>query len=71
MNYGLKPRKIRYSAVLIHLDHPRGYVNPEIKQHNHLVRMQTIRDRVIRSNAGLDRHTSLKTHENHTFDSDP
>lgn len=70
MNYGLKPRKIRYSAVLVHLDHPRGYVNPEIKGRNHLIRMHTIRNRVINTSAGLDRHISLKTHENHTFDPD-
>jgi glycosyltransferase involved in cell wall biosynthesis len=56
MNYGLKPRKIRYSAVLVHLDHPRGYVDPEIKQRNHLVRMDTIRNRVIITRTGLDQH---------------
>lgn len=70
MNNGLKPRKIRYSAVLVHLDHPRGYVDPEIKKRNHLIRMQTIRNRVTTTSAGLNRHTSLKTHENHTFDPD-
>lgn len=70
MNNGLRPHKIRYSAVLVHLDHPRGYVDPEIKKRNHLIRMQTIRNHVITTSAGLDRHTSLKTHENHTFDPD-
>jgi glycosyltransferase involved in cell wall biosynthesis len=28
-NYGLKSKQIRYKAVVIHLDHPRGYKNQE------------------------------------------
>lgn len=70
VNKGLKPRKVRYSAVLVHLDHPRGYVDTEIKKRNHLIRMRTIRDRVIATGAGLDQHTSLTANENHTLDPD-
>ncbi|MEX0359363.1 MAG: glycosyltransferase family 2 protein, partial [Allomuricauda sp.] len=29
VNFGIKTKQLRYSAVCIHLDHDRGYVNPE------------------------------------------
>jgi len=28
-NLGIKSKQIRYSAVCVHLDHPRGYKNQE------------------------------------------
>ena len=32
-NAGVKGRHLRYSAPLVHLDHPRGYADPEKKRH--------------------------------------
>ncbi|MEM9685788.1 MAG: glycosyltransferase family 2 protein, partial [Bacteroidota bacterium] len=40
-NYGIKSKQIRYSAVCIHLDHPRGYKTPESIQKNKKIRQTT------------------------------
>ncbi|MAZ71896.1 MAG: glycosyl transferase family 2 [Flavobacteriaceae bacterium] len=41
VNYGLKSKQIRYNAVVIHLDHPRGYKNQESIDKNRDIRNQT------------------------------
>lgn len=40
-NYGIKSKQIRYSAVCIHLDHPRGYKTPESIEKNKKIRQTT------------------------------
>ena len=40
-NYGLKSKQIRYNAVVIHLDHPRGYKNQESIDKNLAIRKTT------------------------------
>ncbi len=37
-NLGLKSKQIRYSAICLHLDHPRGYSKPEIWERNRKIR---------------------------------
>lgn len=44
INLGIKAKQIRYNAVVIHLDHPRGYKNQESIDKNRAIRKQT-RDR--------------------------
>lgn len=39
-NYGIKSRQIRYSAICVHLDHSRGYVNQEAMDFNKQLREQ-------------------------------
>ncbi|MEZ4793273.1 MAG: glycosyltransferase family 2 protein [Gelidibacter sp.] len=41
MNYGIKPKQIRYSAVCVHLDHKRGYKNEESIAKNRQIRNAT------------------------------
>ncbi|MDT0675985.1 glycosyltransferase family 2 protein [Autumnicola musiva] len=41
MNYGLKSKQIRYSAVCVHLDHPRGYKTKESINFNKNIRKET------------------------------
>jgi len=41
VNKGIKPKQIRYSAIVIHLDHPRGYVNKESWTINNDIRKNT------------------------------
>jgi len=41
MNFGIKPKQLRYSAVCIHLDHKRGYKTPESISKNLEIRRQT------------------------------
>ena len=40
-NSGLKTKQIRYSAVCLHLDHARGYVNDETWAKNRAIRAKT------------------------------
>ncbi|MFP2995904.1 glycosyltransferase family 2 protein [Spongiivirga sp. MCCC 1A20706] len=40
-NLGIKSKQIRYSAICIHLDHPRGYKNKESIAKNRAIRFET------------------------------
>ncbi len=40
-NAGIKGKQIRYSAVCIHLDHPRGYATKESWDRNYAIRKET------------------------------
>ncbi len=40
-NLGIKSKQIRYNAVVIHLDHPRGYKNQESIAKNQAIRKTT------------------------------
>ena len=40
---GLKAKQIRFSAVVVHLDHARGYAKPEIIAANNQIRLETKR----------------------------
>ncbi len=41
VNAGIKPIQIRYSAICVHLDHARGYVNSEAMEINKEIRRET------------------------------
>lgn len=41
INSGIKSKQIRYSAICIHLDHPRGYKNEASIQKNRAIRKKT------------------------------
>ena len=41
INLGIKSKQIRYNAVVLHLDHPRGYKNQESIDKNLAIRKQT------------------------------
>ncbi|KAB1154760.1 glycosyltransferase family 2 protein [Flavobacterium luteum] len=41
VNFGIKPKQIRYSTVCLHLDHPRGYATPESINKNRNIRKET------------------------------
>lgn len=53
VNLGLKPRQLRYSAALLHLDHSRGYVKPELIRRNLEIRRETVRTFRVRTPYGL------------------
>ena len=42
LNHGLKAKQLRHRAVLIHLDHARGYVNQDALDKNMAIRKKTI-----------------------------
>lgn len=53
-NKGLKSKQIRYSAICVHLDHKRGYVNEETWKKNHAIRENTRKNKVVKTSIGID-----------------
>ncbi|PAV25874.1 glycosyl transferase family 2 [Tamilnaduibacter salinus] len=53
INHGVKPKHVRYNAIVIHLDHKRGYVDPEIVRSNKNHRIQIEKSRVVTTPHGL------------------
>ncbi|MBS7457941.1 glycosyltransferase family 2 protein [Coralloluteibacterium stylophorae] len=54
-NAGVRGKQIRFSAVCIHLDHPRGYVKPEMRAANERIRAATRRGQRTWTDYGLRR----------------
>ena len=53
LNLGLKPKQLRHRAVLIHLDHARGYVNQEALDKNMKIRKETIHTKATWTEYGI------------------
>jgi len=53
MNLGLTGKRIRYRALLLHLDHARSYVNPEDLARNLALRKHTIASRTTWCDQGI------------------
>jgi len=49
MIWGIKPWQIRYSAVMLHLDHARPYKNEREIAKNRAIRKNTIKNRIIKT----------------------
>ena len=54
-NAGIRGRHLRYTAPAVHLDHPRGYANPEDRARNRALLAQTRRDRLTHTDFGIGR----------------
>lgn len=53
VNLGIKPRHVRYNAIVIHLDHARGYRDPELVAANKALRQQSERQGIARTGFGI------------------
>jgi glycosyltransferase involved in cell wall biosynthesis len=53
VNYGIKGKQIRYSAICIHLDHKRGYNTPESIAKNRGIRKETRQTKRTWTNQGI------------------
>ena len=53
VNMGLKGVQLRYSAIALHLDHKRPYVNKEHLDMNMRIRKETKRDKTVRTPYGI------------------
>ncbi len=53
INYGIRPRHVRYDAIVIHLDHARGYVDPERVKSNRALRLYNQKHGVSRTDHGI------------------
>ena len=52
---GLKSKQLRYSAICLHLDHPRGYVKPEMIHKNNSIRKETRERRSVWTEYGVQK----------------
>ncbi|MGD2215123.1 MAG: glycosyltransferase family 2 protein [Gemmatimonadales bacterium] len=59
-NAGVRGVQVRHRAVVIHLDHPRGYASEDGVRTNAQVREETRRTHRTRTEDGLDRHRSAE-----------
>lgn len=57
-NSGTSGVQIRYSAVVVHLEHARGYAHEESIRKNRAIRRVTRTERLRRTEFGLDRHAA-------------
>lgn len=53
VNSGIKSKQIRYSAICLHLDHPRGYKTKESIDANLAIRKETKKRGVIKTPFGI------------------
>lgn len=53
-NYGIKSKQIRYTAVCVHLDHPRSYVSDGVWKKNYSIRANTKKQKLVKCASGLD-----------------
>lgn len=53
LNYGIKGKQIRYSAICLHLDHSRGYKNEASIKKNQAIRKHTRSNKVKRTPYGI------------------
>lgn len=52
-NSGVRPKHVRYNAIVVHLDHSRGYVDPNIVRANKKHRQRVAREGVVETAHGL------------------
>ncbi|WP_010521744.1 glycosyltransferase family 2 protein [Aquimarina agarivorans] len=55
VNYGIKTKQIRYKAICLHLDHPRGYKTKESLDRNLAIRKHTKDHKVIKTRYGIEK----------------
>lgn len=63
VNLGIEPKHVRYDAIVIHLDHARGYVDKEQVRHNKSLRQYNERHRIAYTDYGIIAADSASTAE--------
>jgi hypothetical protein len=54
-NIGVRPKHVRYNAIVIHLDHARGYSDPKMVKANKALRVSNARHKVAKTEYGIGR----------------
>jgi glycosyltransferase involved in cell wall biosynthesis len=57
INYGVKPKRVRYLAIVVHLEHERGYVNEVAWRINNEIREATKKERTTKTSYGINLHS--------------
>jgi len=55
INSGVKPKHVRYNAIVVHLDHKRGYKDPELVSANKALRVDSEKQKKTRTECGFER----------------
>ena len=58
-NYGLIPKRVRYSAICVHLDHKRGYVTETMLENSRKIREETQKKRRIKALKGIEQYQHI------------
>lgn len=53
INSGVKPKHVRYNAIVIHLDHKRGYKDPELVATNKALRVRSEKEKLKVTPCGI------------------
>lgn len=61
VHLGLKPKRIRYSAICVHLDHKRGYVTDDMLVNSKRIRQLTKSTRRVKATLGIDQYLQPQT----------
>ncbi|MBC7124357.1 MAG: glycosyltransferase family 2 protein [Bacteroidales bacterium] len=59
MNFGIKGKQIRYSAICVHLDHPRPYRTKSTWEKNYRIRKEVRRKKLKWTKNGIDKYIQL------------
>ena len=57
-NAGIKSKQLRYSAIVVHLDHKHSYVQSEMKLKNNEIRRQTKKQKLTQTLYGLNQENT-------------
>jgi len=63
MNLGIRGKRIRYQAICVHLEHPRGYVRQEALERNLEIRRRTRATRATWTEHGIVRKPQRSLHK--------
>lgn len=61
INSGIKPKHVRYNAIVIHLDHKRGYKDPKLVEENKQLRVFNQRNKIKWTDHGISQLPDSKT----------
>ncbi len=53
INSGVRPKHVRYNAIVVHLDHARGYKSPEQVAENKALRIKSEKEKLTRTEYGI------------------
>lgn len=53
---GIKAKQLRYTAICVHLDHARGYVQPEMLEKNAAIRAQVKKEKAVYTDFGIEKN---------------
>lgn len=63
INSGIKPKHVRYNAIVIHLDHKRGYKDPKLVEENKQLRVFNQRRNIKWTDHGISQLASCQEHD--------